>query len=68
MACYRYVTPVLHGRWRNTRQEALVDAMRAGQARAHPGRPGDIVMLCDVRIEERPAEAGEASGTPGAGF
>ena len=59
MACYRYVTPALHGRWRNTHQEALVDAMRAGQARASPGDPGGIVMLCGVRIEERPSEADE---------
>ena len=59
MTCYRYVTPALHGRWRNTRQEALVDAMRAGQAHASSGRPGEIEMLGGVRIEERVSEAGE---------
>ena len=59
MNCYRYVTPALHGRWRTTRQEALVDAMRAGQARANPARSGGIDMLASVEIEERSCEDGE---------
>ena len=59
MNCYRYVTPALHGRWRTTRQEALVDAMRAGQARANSAQPGGIEMLASVEIEERSCEAGE---------
>ena len=59
MICYRYVTPALHGRWRTTRQEALVDAMRAGQARANAALPDGIVMLASVEIEQRSCEAGE---------
>jgi len=59
MNCYRYVTPALHGRWRNTRQEALVDAMRAGQARANAAQPDGIVMLASVEIEERSCEGDE---------
>ena len=59
MNCYRYVTPALHGRWRTTRQEALVDAMRAGQARANPAQPDGIVMLASVEIEERSCDDDE---------
>ena len=59
MTCYRYVTPALHGRWRSTLQAALVDAMRAGQARADPDQPGGFAMLESARIEERSCETDE---------
>ena len=58
MACYRYITPALHGRWRTTLQEALAEAVRAGQARGDPMRPDEIEFLGGARIEAHEEENG----------
>ena len=47
---YRYRSPVLHGPWRASREQAVEDAIRAGQA----GRAddGSIRWYDDARLEE----------------
>lgn len=41
---YRYRTKVLVGSWRNTRQQAVEDALKAGQARLGDGE-GDTATI-----------------------
>jgi hypothetical protein len=50
MGFYRYVTPVLKGRWRNTREEALAEALAAGQAYLSLG---EVRLFEFARLEER---------------
>lgn len=50
MACYRYVTPVLKGRWWPSRDEALAEALVAGQAYQSGG---EVLLFGFAQIEER---------------
>lgn len=52
MRRYRYVTPALYGPWRESREEALADAVRARQARPDPDEQDRIVLVDGTRIEE----------------
>ena len=52
-ARYRYRTSVLAGRWRDSRDDALRDAVRAHQALADPGAPGGLRWLVHGEIEEQ---------------
>ena len=49
---YRYRTSVLAGRWRETREDALRDALKAHQALADPSAPGGVRWLVHGEIEE----------------
>jgi hypothetical protein len=51
---FRYVTAALCGRWRRSREDAMLDALKAGQAAYDPAVPGGIRPLKFARIEERP--------------
>ena len=51
MPCFRYVTPVLKGRWRPTEEEALEAALLAGQAFMSAGK---IRLFDFVRLESQP--------------
>jgi hypothetical protein len=53
MALFRFRTAALVGRWHTTRQEALVDALRAGQARRLPSGEDAIELKEFVRLEEQ---------------
>ena len=53
MNCYRYVTPVLKGRWWTSREDALAEALAAGQAYV---RGGEVQLFEFVHVEERLAE------------
>ena len=53
MACYRYVTPVLKGRWWPSREEALAEALVAGQAYQSGG---EVRLFEFAQLEERAAE------------
>ena len=52
MARFRYVTPAVHGRWCSSRDEALLDALRAGQARGQTQDPSTIELLEYARLQE----------------
>lgn len=52
MARFRYRTPVLTGRWRDSRAAALRDAVNAKQARAAEDEPDGIHWLVPGEIEE----------------
>jgi hypothetical protein len=51
---YRYVTPVLKGRWHASRDEALAEALAAGQAYV---RSGEVQLFAFTHIEERVSQA-----------
>lgn len=55
---YRYRTSVLVGPWRDTREQAVADAVHSNQARID-GSGEDIVWLVPGRIEAADGE-GEA--------
>jgi hypothetical protein len=52
---YRYRTGVLVGPWRDTREQAVADAVRSNQARID-GSGGDLLWLVPGRIEESDGE------------
>lgn len=52
MSRYRYRTPVLTGRWRDSREAALRDAVNANQALQDEAAPGGIRWLVPGDIEE----------------
>jgi hypothetical protein len=54
MGFFRYVTPVLKGPWRRSREEALADALAAGQAYL---RYGDVCPFEFTEVEERSPSA-----------
>jgi hypothetical protein len=56
MPSYRYVTPVLMGRWWPTREQALGDALAAGQAYVNAQ---EVRLFEFTRIEERQESADE---------
>ena len=64
MSCFRYVTPVVKGRWRRSEEEALSDALEAGQAYMSGGR---TILFEFARIEhgEPGACCPEIAGNPG---
>lgn len=51
MARFRYRTPALTGRWRETRAAAAEDAVRAGQALREAGDDGELRWLVPGEIE-----------------
>jgi hypothetical protein len=53
LARYRYRTAVLAGRWRDTRDAALNDAVAAKQARADDSAPDGVHWLVPGEIEIR---------------
>ena len=57
MRQYRYRTAALAGPWRDTRDAALSDAVRANQASAGGEDPGGVRWIVPGRIEERMPEA-----------
>lgn len=57
MARFRYRTPVLTGRWRDSRAAALRDAINAKQARVAEDEPGGIRWLVPGEIEEDDGKA-----------
>jgi hypothetical protein len=50
---HRWFTSVLHGRWCSGPDEALFDALRAGQAVRISERNDEVVLLTFAAIEER---------------
>lgn len=52
MRRFRYRTSVVLGRWFASREDAVADALRAGQAYVDPDDPEKVVLRNDVRIEE----------------
>ena len=52
MLRYRYRTPALTGRWRDSREAALRDAIAANQALADDGVAGGVRWLVPGDIEE----------------
>ena len=64
MSCFRYVTPVVKRRWRGSEEEALSDALEAGQAYMSGGR---TILFEFARIEhgEPGACCPEVAGNPG---
>lgn len=52
---YRYRTAALTGPWRDTREAAVGDAVRAKQAVTDGDDPGDVRWIVPGRIEERVA-------------
>jgi hypothetical protein len=65
LARYRYRTPVLTGRWRDSRAAALRDAVAANQAREDPNEPLGIRWLVPGGIEEDSEEPPLAAGASG---
>ena len=57
MARYRYRTPAVAGRWRDSREEALRDAVIAKQASFDDSFPGGIRWIVPGTIEEQEASA-----------
>lgn len=53
MSRYRYRTPALTGRWRESRQAAADDAVKARQAVADTGAVDGLCWLVPGEIEER---------------
>ena len=52
MTLFRYVTPALHGRWFPTREDALYNALQAGQARRLPWDGGVSELSEFSRLKE----------------
>jgi len=50
---YRYRTKALVGPWRPTRQQAIEDALRAGQARSDTASGPDVNWRVEGEIERR---------------
>lgn len=57
MTRYRYRTPALTGRWRESRREAADDAVRAKQAMADPSAEDGLQWLVPGEIEAGENEA-----------
>jgi hypothetical protein len=54
---FRYRTSAFHGKWFESEEEAVEDAIRAGQAMRREGR---IVLRSDCRIETKLGEGGSS--------
>jgi hypothetical protein len=63
MRAFRYLTPVLKGRWWPSREQALADALAAGQAyvRAHEVRLFEFTKVEEQRPPSLPAAPVPAS-------
>lgn len=57
MRRYRYRTSVLTGPWREDRDEAVSDAVRAKQAEVEEGPAGKVRWIVPGVIEEQNCEA-----------
>ena len=64
MACFRYVTPVVKGRWRRSEAEALADALEAGQAYMTGGRT-TLFEFTNIEQEEPRLCCPEVPAGPG---
>ena len=57
---YRFVAPAIHGDWRESREQAVQDALKAGQAYLESGADGKSIRRVFLRewtvIEERDDE------------
>jgi hypothetical protein len=56
MRKYRYRTTVLTGPWRNTPAQALLDAVRARQARIDGDGPQHVQWIVPGQIEDNAAD------------
>lgn len=54
---YRYRTSVLTGPWRDSRDDAVNDAVRAKQAEIEDSKPGKVRWIVPGVIEEHESEA-----------
>ena len=61
MIRYRYRTPALAGRWRESREAAERDAVTARQAVADAAAPGGLRWLVPGEIEEQRNDAPRAA-------
>lgn len=52
MTLYRYRTPALAGPWRETRDAALEDAVKAGQARNDAGDRQTSMLIGQIEATE----------------
>ncbi len=50
---YRYRTPALRGAWRESREEAIRDAVKAKQARIDDAGANDVTWIVPGQIEEQ---------------
>ena len=64
MSCFRYVTPVVKGRWRGSEEGALSDALEAGQAYMS-GRRTILFEFARIEHGEPGACCPEVAGNPG---
>ena len=48
---HRWLSSALHGRWCSSAGEALLDALRAGQAHREPGHNDEITLRSFASIE-----------------
>ena len=62
LARYRYRTPVLTGRWRDSREAAVRDAVAANQAVAESGSPNGVRWLVPGEIERDEANGRSHAG------
>lgn len=62
MVRYRYRTPVLTGPWRDSREQALHDAVGAKQARLDDGFADGVQWMVPGEIEEEAAGRAVARG------
>lgn len=53
MTDYRWISKVLVGPWRNTRREAMSDALGANHATLNSGKGAIIVLRAFAMIETR---------------
>lgn len=59
---YRYRTAALVGPWRQSRAQAIADALHAGQARSDECDRGNLLWRVEGRIEERKRTETRAAG------
>ena len=59
MPRYRYRTAVLTGPWRDVRDDAVSDAVRAKQAELEDAKAGRVRWIVPGMIEERNGEGSE---------
>lgn len=51
MRQHRWIAASMHGRWCTTPDEALFDALRAGQATLNPGQSDEILLKDFASVE-----------------
>lgn len=58
---HRWLSPTLHGRWCSSIDEALFDALRAGQAQRVAEQSDEVVLRSFASIEVRERRAGPSA-------